>query len=131
MKLFFVLTLAQVAIGVWFLLALPTAQMLMFMGGNGLATACFVAALLLVVAALVAAFRGRVYTTAGLVAGLVYLMVFMRDFVRSGYLQELFSPAMLTVIPEYSPLVFFLATLAVGLALVVWMLRAAFTRCVE
>jgi hypothetical protein len=53
----------------------------------------------------------------------------MRDFLRRGYLEEYFSPNMLNVVPEYSPLVFFLVTLVVGLGLVVWMLRMAFTRC--
>jgi hypothetical protein len=115
MKLFLYLTVLQIAIGTWFLLALPKAQMLLFMGRNGLATVCFVVALLLIATALV--------------AGLIYVMVFMRDFVRRGYLEEYFSPNMLNVVPEYSPLVFFLVTLVVGLGLVVWMLRMAFTRC--
>jgi hypothetical protein len=131
MKLFVLLTGVQIAGGVWFLLALPRSQMLLFMGKNGLATACFTAALLLTVLVLAAAFRKKLYATAALSGGLLYLMVFMRDFVRSGYLQEHFSPGMLEVVPEYSPLIFFLATLVVGLALVVWMVRAAFTRCAE
>jgi hypothetical protein len=131
MKLFFVLTFVQIAVGVWFLMALPKEQMLIFMGRNSLATVSFVTALLLVVAALTTAFRGKVYATTGLVTGLIYIMVFMRDFVRGGYLQEHFSPGMLTVAPEYSPLVFFLVTLVVGLVLVALMLRAAFTRCTE
>lgn len=131
MKLFFILTLVQLAVGVWFLLALPKAQMMIFMGGNSLATTCFVLALIVIVAALTAAYRGRVFLTVALVAGVVYLMAFMRDFLRTGYLKEYFSPASLSVVPEYSPLVFFLGTLVVGLVLVAWMLRAAFTRCAE
>jgi hypothetical protein len=129
LKLFIVLTLAQVAVGIWFLIALPKEQMLLFMGRNGLATACFLVALLLVALVLVTAFRKRVYLTAALAAVLVYFMVFMRDFVRGGYLREVFSMEMLQVVPEYSPLLFFLVTLVIGLVLVVWMLRAAFTRC--
>lgn len=131
MKLFFILTLVQLAIGAWFLMALPRAQMLMFMGGNGLATTCFAVALVLIAVALIAAYRGRVFLTVGLMVGVVYLMAFMRDFLRGGYLQEIFSPKMLAVVPENSPLVFFLATLLIGLALVIWMLRAALTRCAE
>lgn len=56
-------------------------------------------------------------------------IVFMRDFVRRGYLQEYFSPEMLKVVPEYSPLILFLVTLLVGLGLIFWMLRMACTRC--
>jgi hypothetical protein len=131
MKLFFILTLFQLGVGAWFLMALPKEKMLMFMGGNSLATVCFAAALLGIVTALAAAYRGRLFLTVISVLVVVYLMVFMRDFLRAGYLQEYFSPAALSVVPEYSPLVFFLATLLVGLVLVAWMLRAAFTRCRE
>lgn len=127
MKLFVVLTMVQIAGGIWFLLALPKEQMLLFMGRNWLATLCFLAALLLIVMIFVTAVKRRIVTTAGLVVGLIYLMVFMRDFVRGGYLRDTFSPAMLQVIPQYSPLVFFLATLVVGLVLVAWMVKAAFT----
>lgn len=38
---------------------------------------------------------------------------------------------MLKVTPEYSPMIFFLVTLVIGLTLVGWMLRAAFTRCTD
>ncbi|MBE0576839.1 MAG: hypothetical protein IH613_13195 [Desulfuromonadales bacterium] len=131
MKVFRMLTIVQIGIGIWFLLALPKAQMLLFMGGNGLATSCFLAALLLIAMVLVAAFRSKVYATAGLLAGLIYLMAFMRDFVRGGYLRDHFSPGMLEVVPEYSPLVLFLGTLVIGLLLIAWMVRAAFTRCVD
>jgi hypothetical protein len=131
MKLFLLLTCTQVVIGVWFLMALPKAQMLLFMGGNALATLCFVSALITGVVVLVAAAREKVYTTLASLISLVYLMAFMRDFVRRGYLHEYFSTGMLQVVPEYSPLIFFLVTLVVGLGLVVWMLRAACTRCVD
>lgn len=130
-KVFLALTIVQIAGGVWFLLALPREQMLLFMGRNGLATACFVAALLLIALLLFTAFRRKVYMTVGLLAGLICLMVFMRDFVRSGYLQEHFTLEMLKVVPEYSPLIFFLATLVIGLLLVAWMVRVALTRCTE
>jgi len=130
-KVFLVLTIMQIAGGIWFMLVLPKEQRLLFMGSNVLATGCFLMALLLVVMALAAAWKRKVYTAVGLSVVLVYLMVFMRDFVRSGYLQEHFSPEMLKVVPEYSPLVFFLATLVAGLVLVAWMVRVAFTRCRE
>ena len=129
LKLVLSLTLVQVAVGVWFLLVLPKELMLLFMGGHSLATASFLAALLLLGAALVAAWRRRVFLATGLTVALVYLMTFMRDFLRSGYLQNVFTVQDLKVIPQYSPLLMFLGTLAVGLLLVVWMLRAVLTRC--
>ena len=129
LKLFLALTLVQIAIGVWFLVALPREQMLIFMGRNGLATASFMIALVLILAALFTALKKRVYLTAGLAAVLVYCMVFMRDFLRGGYLRDVFTMEMLQVVPQYSSLFLFLITLVIGLALVIWMLRAAFTRC--
>ena len=129
LKLFLALTLVQIAIGVWFLVALPREQMLLFMGRNGLATASFITGLVLVPAALFTAFKKRVWMTAALAAALVYCMVFMRDFLRGGYLRDVFTMDMLEVVPQYSPLFLFLVTLVIGLALVIWMLRAAFTRC--
>jgi len=129
MKLFLGATLVQIAVGIWFFLALPKAQRMLFMGGNNLATLCFVIALLLLATLLVTAFKKMIYTTTTILFGLVCTMVFMRDFVRSGYLQEYFNVEMLKVSPEYSPLILFLVTLIVGLALVAWMVRAALTRC--
>jgi len=128
MRLFSILTVVQVAVGVWFLLALPRQQMLLFMGQNALATASFTIALLLVAVVLFLGFRKKLFATAGVAVVLLYLMAFMRDFLRGGYLQDYFSPQMLTVVPQYSPLLFFLGTLVVGLCLVGWMLRVAFTR---
>jgi hypothetical protein len=131
MKLFLILTSLQIVVGIWFLVSLPKEQMLRFMGGDPLATGCFVVAIILVVLVLASAFREKLYTTLLCLVGLVYVMSFMRDFLRRGYLQDYFSPGTLTVVPEYSPLIFFLGTLVVGLGLLVWMIRAAFTRCTD
>ena len=129
LKLFLVLTLVEVAVGFWFLLALPRELMLLFMGRSGLATASFMASLLLTLVALFAAWKQRVYLATAAGALLVVAMVFMRDILRGGYLKEVFSMEMLQVVPEYSPLLFFLVTLVIGLILVAWMIRAALTRC--
>jgi len=127
-KMFLWLTLAQIPLGVWFLLALPKEQMMLYMGGHGPATAVFVSALVMIAVLLVAAFRKRLGVTVAMTVGLVYLMAFIRDFLRDGYLRDIFHPRMLTVDADVSPLVFFLINLAIGLALVAWMLRAAW-RC--
>ena len=131
MKLFLWLTLVQVAVGTWFLLTLPKELMLLFMGQNSLATLTFIGALLLIVVVLISAFRKMVMVSSAMTAVLIFCMVFMRDFVRGGYLRETFSPDMLEVVAEYSPMVFFLATLLIGLMLIFWMVRAAFTHSLE
>jgi hypothetical protein len=50
-------------------------------------------------------------------------MAFMRDAVRSGYLKQFFTPDMLKVIPQYSPLLMFILSLAGGIITIYWMLR--------
>jgi hypothetical protein len=60
-------------------------------------------------------------------AALVYLMTFIRSWVRSSYLREFFDLGDLQVVAEYSPLVFFLVTLVLGVICVVWMLRLTAT----
>ena len=123
MKTFFRLTLVSILAGLWFLVALPREIMLMFMGGNLLATLTFIVALILVVVVLLAALRNRVYLTTGLAVGLVVLMSFLRAYVRSGFQGKNFSPNMLEVVPQYGPMILFFVTLVAGVVCIGWMLK--------
>lgn len=105
-------TMVQIALGVWFLLALPTDVMLLFMGKSGLHTAVFLAGLAAVAAALSFGLRGRPLPAALAVVATVALMAGMRDLVRMAYLAPYFHPEKLTVVPQYGPLAVFLACLA-------------------
>jgi hypothetical protein len=116
------LTLLQLAVGSWFLLTLAPEVLKRFMGGDTFATAYLAAGFLLALATLVTGFRRQVWATVWLTVPLVYLMSFMRDSVRSGYLAPYFDPAKVPVTVQWSPLVLFLVSLVAGLALVVWML---------
>jgi hypothetical protein len=49
--------------------------------------------------------------------------VFMRSWLRSGYLGEVFTLDQLQVVPQYSPLLFFLAVLVFGLGCLAWLWR--------
>ena len=51
-------------------------------------------------------------------------MVLMRGVIRSGYLARVFSVGGLKVAPQYGPLVLFLASFAVGIGVLSWMIRA-------
>lgn len=119
------LTLAQLLVGVWFLAALPRRIMLLFLGGDRLATALFAAALLLALVALVAGFRNRVALAAGTAAGLVVLMSMVRAYVRTGFQDPYFAPDQLTVVPQYGPMILFFVTLLGGLVCIAWLLRKA------
>ncbi len=123
MRTFAWLTLLQLLFGSWFLISLPREIMLIFMGGDPLATAIFVVALILVPLALVAAFRKKVTVTVGSAVGLVVLMSFLRAYVRNGFQKPYFSVDALEVIPQYSPMVLFFVSLVLGLVCIGWMVK--------
>lgn len=122
MQLFSWLTLLQVVIGTWFLLRLPAGVMKRFMGGDSLSTALFAAGVILALATLVTGFKRLVLPTLWLTLALVYVMSFMRDSVRTGFLAPYFDLTAVAVNVQWSPLIFFLVTLVLGIGLIVWML---------
>lgn len=123
MKAFFYFTLVQVVSGVWFLISLPRETMLVFMGKNMIATVIFTVALTLTFVLLYTGYKKKVYLAAGFSLVYIYLMVIMRDFVRSSYLKPYFSMSNLKVNTEISPIILFLCTLILGIYLVYWMLK--------
>jgi hypothetical protein len=123
MNLFTGLTLLQIGVGLWFLVSLPGTVMHLFLGGGGTATLLFAVGVTLALAALWAGYKRRVAMSATLAIPLVFVMTFLRDVVRSGYLKPFFTPETLRVLPEYSPLLLFVVTLVTGVATIVWMLR--------
>lgn len=125
MKTFTSLTLVQIVDGFWFLLLLPPHVTRQFMGSDPLATVLFLAGLLLSLAVLITGKKGRLYLCAGLAASLVFVMSSMRDLVRTGFLQAVFSPASLKVVPQYSPMLMFFFMLMVGCVLMGWMIGKA------
>jgi hypothetical protein len=123
MNLFTALTLLQILVGFWFLISLPLPVRSLFLGGSMNSTALFGAGLLFAFLVLAAGFRRRVFMSAALTVPLLYVMVFMRDDVRTGYLKPFFTPALLKVEPQYSPLILFAVTLIGGICTIAWMLR--------
>jgi hypothetical protein len=123
MNLFTALTLLQIMVGFWFLISMPLPVKLPFLGGEANSTALLTVGLLLALLVLGAGFKRKVYLSAVLTVPLIYVMAFMRDAVRTGYLKPFFTPAMLKVVPQYSPLILFAVTLIGGIGTIVWMLR--------
>lgn len=123
MNLFTILTLLQIIIGSWFLINLPRPVKLLFMGGSLYTTALFTVGFMLTFLAIWAGFKRRVLLCATVTVPLVYIMVFMRDAVRTGYLKPFFTPSMLNVVPQYSSLILFALTLIIGIGTIAWMLR--------
>ncbi|MGA7279726.1 MAG: hypothetical protein WBW79_17445, partial [Desulfocapsaceae bacterium] len=122
MRTFFVLTLVNICLGTWYLLSLERQNMLLFMGRNLGATISFSLALLLAAVVLVTSFRRQLYATLAATVLLVYLMSFLRAWLRTDLLAEYFNLGQLQVVPQYSPLIFFLLCLVIGAGCVVWLL---------
>jgi hypothetical protein len=120
---FLILTSGNVLIGFWYLLSLPKELMMLFMGGNVGATVFFCLALLLVAGALFGASRKRFWLTFYHAIGLVVVMTFLRSYLRSAYLKDVFTLNELQVVPQYSPMIFFFVTLLAGIVCLVWLIK--------
>jgi len=123
MCLFFVASCLQVVVGVWFLLSLPAHVMMLFMGQQLLPTLLLLIALVLVVLVLVAAWKKSLLHCSWMTVVLVYVMTFLRAIVREGYLDHHAVKQIVATTHDYSPLMLFVGTLVVGLALVAWMIK--------
>jgi hypothetical protein len=128
MKVFAILTLLQIVDGLVFLMTLPVSVRARLMGADAVATAVFLAALILALVVLLAAWQKRITLAVCSVVPLVYLMVAVRDAVRIGYLSPDYHPRTLQVVPQAGPLLMFLVTLVIGLAVVGWLLQVFFRK---
>lgn len=119
---FLFLTSCNVMVGVWYLLSLPKELMMLFMGGNLGATVSFCVALLLVLGVLWGAVKGKFWLTFYHAVGLVVVMTFLRSWLRSAYLRDVFTLNELQIVPQYSPMIFFFVILVAGIACLVWLI---------
>ena len=136
-------TMANVAMGLWYYLALARPVRLLFMGQDMLGTAAFSIGFLAGLIAIALAMRLRKSTldkraadkrssgtdlkgltllTAVTVLTLV-TMIAMRDIVRSGYLADHYQPATFPVQTQLLNLIVFAVLLLAGIGTTVWMVR--------
>jgi len=118
-------SLAEMATGIWWLIVLPEDVMRQFMGGSIVASILLPLGVLLGVYAVVMGFQKKVYAATIFTVATVLVMALMREVVRFAYLDGVFHPGDLAVDPQISPLILFLAMLAVGIVCVVTMLKLA------
>jgi hypothetical protein len=123
LRWFFRATLAQLAIGAWFLFSLPRYLYMNFLGKEQLDTLLLGVGLVLTLASLHFARKGRVWPTVWTAVATVAVMAGLRDLLRQAYLRPYFTPGDLQVAAQYSPLVLFAVSLVIGLALVGYMLK--------
>jgi hypothetical protein len=131
LRIFAWATVAESAGGIWFLAALPGDFPRRFMGGEAYPTIALSAGIVLGLAAMVLAFMGRLAPTMALAPASVLSMVLARDALRSMYLSPYFKESSLVVKPQYDVFALFMAVLAAGIALVLYMVRAGFRRTGE
>jgi hypothetical protein len=113
-------TIAQFAVGTWFLLSLPREILGRLLTSDLPALGVLVLAVLLAVTAVVtmlAAFakpdpRATVMTAAGLIAAVLAGMAWLRDWLRKAYLSEYFQVRELTTNTQWDVLLIFLVLFA-------------------
>lgn len=123
LKLFWIFTSIEMLAGLAWLGTLPKDVMRLFMGGSAYATTLLVLGLILAIGLLVHGIKGVFKVSAVLLVPTMIVMVLMRDVIRAGYLSKVFSVGELRLAPQYGPLVLFLASFAVGLGLLAWMIK--------
>ncbi len=125
LKIFAFATMVQIAVGLWLLIALPENVMMQFMGRNKLYTVIFGCGFLAAVLLIVAALQGSLVQTLAVLVVTIVLMLLMRFFVRTAYLDPYFKVESLEVVPQYDVLILFVVILLVGLGIVWYMLKTA------
>ncbi|GAB7024567.1 hypothetical protein [Salidesulfovibrio brasiliensis] len=116
-------TLINMAFGLWFLIALPRQVLLAFMGGNAMATGALVVSVILAGLIVHATAVKNVRNGAIWAALTVLAMAVTRHMLRKLMLEPYFSVQDLEVTGQYSPMVMFFVTLALGLLVIAWMIR--------
>lgn len=117
------LTMLQILVGGWLLMALPRDVMLGFMGGSPLATGSLALGVTLGLGGLLAGIRKNPTQAAALTLAAVLAMSVVRAQVRALTLAPFWRASSLPVNGEAGPEVLFAVSLAFGLALMVYMIR--------
>lgn len=117
---FVVATIVQFAVGLWFLVKLPQAFMMQFLGANALDTILLWAGVALAVVALLLVQRSALLAT-GAVTITIVLMTIVRHRLRQMFLGEHLNVNTLPVNPQWAMFVIFVVLLVIGLGVVGWM----------
>lgn len=125
MKRFAWLTIIQFGIGTWFWLSNPKEVWMVFMGGSTVATAFMGLSWLMAISMVLSAFRKKINSTIIHVLVIIVLMVFIREFLRSAWLKDVFNTRSLEVVSQISPLITFLVVFVAGIFLLFYMYRLA------
>ncbi|MGO9637967.1 MAG: hypothetical protein ACLPSO_08495 [Terracidiphilus sp.] len=130
-KAFMYATMAQIVVGLIFLISLPRDLRMVFMGDNVLATTLLlvgitgaIAAIFLMSGALrTQNLRVAAFVVPGILAVVILCMSVMRDILRGAYLQPFFRPDQFAVKTQWSVFPLFLALFVLGVIL--WLVMLA------
>ncbi len=123
MRFFTAATFIQIILGLLFLISLPQKIIWEFMGGNLLYTTVFIFTLGCSFLLLVLGTLQKLWSSTATLLLTIMGMVFMRDFVRSMFLEDYFQLKDLKVDAQYSAFYLFIIALACGTALIIYMCR--------
>jgi len=133
-KAFTYVTMVQLGVGMWFLVSLPRAKMMLFMGDNMLAT---IALMVGMTGGLGAIFimsdtlrqedpRKGVYLTSAVIGVVIVFMVIMRETLRDAYLAEYIKPEQFVVQTQWGVMILFFVCFVAGIGLWALMLKRYF-----
>jgi len=127
MAWFFRATLVNLAVGLWFLMALPADKITAFMGGNVPASVTLASSIAAAGMMLRAGLGRHPGQTAAWAALTVFLMVCTRHWLRTLYLEPWFDISTTPVTNQYGSLYLFIGFLVVGLAAIAYMVKLYLT----
>ncbi|MGE0201382.1 MAG: hypothetical protein AB7P76_10485 [Candidatus Melainabacteria bacterium] len=126
------ITLVQVGVGGWFLMSLPHATMMNFMGGDTLGTAVFGVAMLCSVVALLAAViswkdgrPGPMKIAVGAAVLVIGMMSWMRHLLREYTIGAVIHPELVPVKTQWDLLIVFVLSAVALIVYLVWLARVA------
>jgi hypothetical protein len=130
-KAFMYATMAQIAVGIWFLASLPRDMRMLFMGDSTLATALLLVGVAGAIGAIFlmsdALRKENLRTAAFLVPGVLGVVILcmsvMRDLLRDAYLEPYFHPEQFVVKTQWSVFPLFLLLFIAGVIL--WFIMLA------
>lgn len=128
LKIFAYATIIQIIVGFWFLLSLPQNIMQKYMGGDLFATVVFVLGVITAIISIVVALMGKLKGSIFFLLLTLIFMVINRYHLRAFHLEGVFSPYQLEVVPQWDLFILFAGILCVGIGVIAYMLKMAFTQ---
>ncbi len=124
-KAFMYATMAQILVGVWFLVSLPRDMRMLFMGDNSLATILLLVGFIGGIGAIILMsdalrkenIRVAAYYVPGMMGVVILSMSMIRDILRDAYLKPYFHPDQFVVKTQWAVLPLFLVLFLAGVAL--------------